>query len=157
MEGQSSGNGVAVCFHFSGVRPLEDEIITSSVTLVAPAAHDIWFHYPPRFVFTLCHTKVLSFARTFTTSASSLGFECWVCLSADWAGMLIPSNSFVHCVLGGVWVRTSRLCTCLAWMSMFWLILAFALLVWFSFLGVAEPPLSLLLFGVFGVVVVFVP
>ena len=62
----------------------------------------------------------------------------WVCLSADWAGMLILSNSFVHCFVWCVWVRTSRPCiSCLPWMSLFWLAIACALLVWFSFLGAA--------------------
>ena len=37
LEGQSNVYSVAVCFHFSGVRPVGDGIITSSVTLVAPA------------------------------------------------------------------------------------------------------------------------
>ena len=46
MEGQSSGHSVAVCFHFSGVRPVGDGIMTSSVTLVAPAAHNIWLSNP---------------------------------------------------------------------------------------------------------------
>ena len=61
-----------------------------------------------------------------------------MCLSADWAGMFIPSNSFVHCFVWYVWVRTSRPCiSCLPWMSLFWLAIACALLVWFSFLGAA--------------------
>ena len=67
-----------------------------------------------------------------------------MCLSADWAGMFIPSNSFVHCFVWYVWVRTSRPCiSCLPWMSLFWLAIACALLVWFSFLGAA----GLLSFG----------
>ena len=34
----------------------------------------------------------------------------WVCLGADWAGMLILSNSFVHCFVWCVWVCISRPC-----------------------------------------------
>ena len=33
-------------------------------------------------------------------------------LSADWAGMLALSNSFVHCFVLCVWVRGSRSCIC---------------------------------------------
>ena len=33
-----------------------------------------------------------------------------MCLSADWAGMLILPNSFVHCFVLCVWVRVSRPC-----------------------------------------------
>jgi hypothetical protein len=56
-----------------------------------------------------------------------------VCLSADWAGMLILPNSFLHCFVWCVWVRTFRPCiSCLPWMSLLWLAVACVLLVWFS-------------------------
>ena len=35
-EGNFKEDSVAVCFHFSGVKPVGDRIMTSSVTLVAP-------------------------------------------------------------------------------------------------------------------------
>ena len=33
-----------------------------------------------------------------------------MCLSADWAGILTLSNSFVHCFVLCAWVRVSRQC-----------------------------------------------
>ena len=54
-----------------------------------------------------------------------------VCLSADWAGMLILPNFFLHCFVWCVWVCTFRPCiSCLPWMSL--LAVACVLLVWFS-------------------------
>ena len=77
-----------------------------------------------------------------------------MCLSPDWTGIHILSNSFVHCFVWCVWVRTSRPCiSCLPWMSLFWLAVACALLVWFSSLALRGSSLSLLLLGGFGVVV----
>ena len=35
-----------------------------------------------------------------------------MCLSADWAGMLVLSNSILHCFVLCVWVRGSRSCIC---------------------------------------------
>ena len=47
-----------------------------------------------------------------------------MCLSADWTGMLVLSNSVVHCFLLCVWVRVSRSCICsrLLWLSLFRLV-----------------------------------
>ena len=47
-----------------------------------------------------------------------------MCLSADWAGMLVLSNSFVHCFVLCVWVRVSWscICYCLLWLSLFRLV-----------------------------------
>ena len=47
--------------------------------------------------------------------------------------MLILPNSFLHCFVWCVWVRTFRPCiSCLPWMSLLWLAVACVLLVWFS-------------------------
>ena len=47
-----------------------------------------------------------------------------MCLSADWAGILVVSNSIVHCFVLCVWVRGSRscICSCLLWLSLFRLV-----------------------------------
>ena len=47
-----------------------------------------------------------------------------MCLSADWAGILVVSNSIVHCFVLCVWVRGSRSCICsrLLWLSLFRLV-----------------------------------
>ena len=60
-----------------------------------------------------------------------------------------PPNSFLHCFVWCVWVRTFRPCiSCLPWMSLLWLAVACVLLVWFSSLVLQGSSLSLLLFGV---------
>ena len=80
-----------------------------------------------------------------------------MCLSADWAGILVVSNSIVHCFVLCVWVRGSRSCICsrLLWLSLFRLVccLCASRVVFFSWCC-GGSFLLLLLFGVFGVVAV---
>ena len=65
-----------------------------------------------------------------------------MCLSADWAGMLILPNPFLHCFVWCVWVCTFRPCiSCLPWMSLLWLAVACELFVWFSSLALQGSPL----------------
>ena len=60
------------------------------------------------------------------------------CLSADWAGILILSNSFVHCFVLCVWVRVSRPCMLLLAVDVLVPVgSASALLGWSFFLGTA--------------------
>ena len=70
-----------------------------------------------------------------------------MCLSADWTGMLILPNPFLHSFVWCVWVCTfPRPCiSCLPWMSLLWLAVACELLVWSSSLALQGSP-SLLLF-----------
>ena len=79
----------------------------------------------------------------------------WVCLSADWAGMLILSNSFVHCfvlclgsILSAVHALACLGCPCFGWP----LPLRFS--CGFPFMVLRGSSLSLLLFGVSEVVAV---
>ena len=78
-----------------------------------------------------------SFARTFTTSASSLGFECG-CVCPQ-TGQVCSYSLILLCIVScGVFGSVPLGRASLAgWMSLFWLAIACALLVWFSFLGAA--------------------
>ena len=74
-----------------------------------------------------------------------------MCLSADWAGMLILPNFCLHSFVWCVWVRTARPCiSCLPWLC-FLVGLGLCVLVLFSW-GCRVLPFLLLFLG-FGVVV----